>query len=345
MPIKQQSILVVGGAGYIGSHMVLALQQEGFDVVVLDNLSTGHRSALFSKNSVIGDMGDKKILSDLFTQYSIAAVMHFASSIEVAESMQNPIKYYQNNTASTLTLIEQMLAHGIKHFIFSSTAAVYGEPMSALIAEEHSLQPINPYGKSKWMIEMMLKDIAMSHSLHYAVLRYFNAAGADPLGRTGERHEPESHLIPLVLQVAKGDRPHVTVYGRDYPTGDGTCIRDYIHVNDLCAAHLLALKKMMADKKNRILNLGNGCGHSVQEVIDVARKVTGFPIPCLEGARRAGDPAYLVANPALAKCELGWQPQYGLEDMVKHAWLFMQKHSLLKQSCHASTLLAGIQQY
>jgi UDP-glucose 4-epimerase len=271
-------ILVVGGAGYIGSHMVLALQEAGFTPIVLDNLSTGHRDAVLNAELIVGDMNDTVLLQQLFQSYNIAAVMHFASFIEVGESVKNPLKYYQNNVAATLTLLECMLKNNIKHFIFSSTAAVYGEPQYTPIDEAHDIAPINPYGHSKAMVEQVLHDLSLSHDLHYASLRYFNAAGADPLGRLRERHEPESHLIPIVLQAIEGEREYIKVNGRDYPTLDGTCVRDYVHVADLCQAHLLALKKLMAGEKKIIANLGTGHGFSVQQVIEAAKAVTQKPI-------------------------------------------------------------------
>lgn len=324
MPINSQPILVVGGAGYIGSHMVLALQHAGYQVVVLDNLSKGHRDAVLAAELVVGDMADKKMLRELFTRHQFSAVMHFASFIEVGESVKLPAKYYQNNLAATLNLLDVMLEKNVKHFIFSSTAAVYGEPEYTPIDEKHPRAPINPYGRSKWMVEEILKDYAKSDHLRYAVLRYFNAAGCDPAGRVGECHEPESHLIPLVLQVAAGKRPSISVYGRDYPTKDGTCVRDYVHVNDLCDAHLLALQQLQQGKEMICCNLGTGHGYTVQEVIDTARVVTGHPIPVVDGERRAGDPAVLVADSALAMRELGWKPKYAqLEAIVQHAWKFM----------------------
>lgn len=328
MPIDKQMILVVGGAGYIGSHMVLALQQAGYEPLVLDNLSKGHADAVRDARLIIGDMANKNILEEIFTHNKIAAVMHFASYIEVGESMREPIAYYQNNVAATLNLIEVMLKHQVKRFIFSSTAATFGEPQYAPIDERHPQLPINPYGRSKYIVEQMLKDIAQSDGLQYAVLRYFNAAGADPAGRAGECHDPETHLIPLLLQVAAGEREHLTVYGRDYPTPDGTCIRDYVHISDLCDAHLLALKALNNDRTQLAYNLGTGDGFSVHEVIKAAREVTGHAIPVVEGERRAGDPAVLVADATLAKKELNWNPRYtDLKTIVQHAWNFKRRSS------------------
>ena len=323
MPTESKSILVVGGAGFIGSHMVLALQEAGFQPVVLDNLSKGHRDAV-NVDFVHGDMADKDTLAALFKKYPIAAVMHFASFIEVAESVREPAKYYQNNVAATLHLLDVMLEHKVEHFIFSSSAAVYGEPRYTPIDEAHPIAPINPYGRTKWMVEEIIKDYAKANALQYALLRYFNAAGADPAGRLRERHEPESHLIPLVLQVAQGKRDQIIIYGNDYATPDGTCVRDYVHVSDLCAAHLLALQQCFRGQSG-IYNLGTGRGHSVQEVVDAAARVTGHPIPAIYSARRAGDPAVLVADAALAMQVLDWQPVYpDLDTIITHAW-----HSLL----------------
>lgn len=321
MPTNKNPILVVGGAGFIGSHMVLALQTAGHEAVVLDNLSKGHSDAVGDAELIVADMADKKRLAALFASRRFTAVMHFASFIEVGESVQFPAKYYQNNVAATLNLLDVMLAHDVKHFIFSSTAAVYGEPQYSPIDEAHPIAPINPYGRSKWMVEEIMKDYAKSDGLRYAILRYFNAAGAHPSGRLRERHEPESHLIPLVLQTARGKRETITVNGRDYATADGTCVRDYVHVSDLCSAHLLALEALFNKQPDIICNLGTGQGFSVQQVIDVARKVTGQPIPIIEGMRRAGDPAVLVADATLAKRLLNWRPQYAdLETIIQHAW-------------------------
>lgn len=325
MPTNSRAILVVGGAGYIGSHMVLSLQEAGFEPIVLDNLSKGHADAVINAPLVVGDMADKTFLNDVFSSYNFSAVMHFASFIEVSESVKFPAKFYQNNVAATLNLLDAMLAHDVKRFIFSSTAAVYGEPLYTPIDEKHALSPINPYGRSKWMVEEIIKDYARSDALQFAVLRYFNAAGADPLSRVGERHDPETHLIPLLLQVAAGVRNEITIFGQDYPTSDGTCVRDYVHVTDLCAAHLLVLQALLKDKTHLIYNLGNGRGYSVQEVVDAVRRVTGHAIPVVFGARREGDPAVLVADSTRATLELGWQPRYDALDLiVKHAWNFIQ---------------------
>jgi len=320
-----QTILVVGGAGYIGSHMSLALQKAGYRVVVLDNLSKGHRDAVIGAELVEADMADKAAVSAIFDQHAISAVMHFASFIEVGESVRLPAKYYQNNVAATLNLLDVMLAHQVKRFIFSSTAAVYGEPQYTPMDEAHPLAPVNPYGRSKLMVETILKDYARSDDLQYAVLRYFNAAGADPEGRLAERHEPESHLIPLVLQSALGLRKAITIFGGDYSTPDGTCLRDYVHVSDLGQAHLLALEALQQGCRDMTYNLGTGQGYSVQEVIETARKVTGREITVIHGERRDGDPAALIANPTAAMKALNWQPQFSsLEIIIRHAWQVMQ---------------------
>jgi UDP-glucose 4-epimerase len=322
--VPEDRILIVGGAGFIGSHMVLALQEAGYQPIVLDNLSKGHRDAVLGAELIVGEMGDRALLDNLFSTHKITAVMHFASFIEVGESVLKPMLYYQNNVAATLNLLDIMLEHRVKTFIFSSTAAVYGEPEYVPIDEVHPLKPINPYGRSKCMIEAVLADLAKSDDLRYASLRYFNAAGADPRGRLRERHDPESHLIPIVLQVAAGLREAVTVYGRDYPTEDGTCIRDYVHVHDLCYAHLLALEVLQKNKTSFIYNLGIGHGYSVQQIIEAARRVTGHAIPTKDGARRPGDPAVLLANIAQAKSALGWKPVYtDLDIIVSHAWSAM----------------------
>ena len=289
--------LVVGGAGYIGSHMVKHLLRADHDVVVADNFSTGHRRALMGAKLVEMDIADGQALDALFAQHRFDAVFHFASFIQVGESVTEPAKYYQNNLAATLTLLQAMVRAQIKHFIFSSTAAVYGDPQYIPIDEQHPKAAINPYGRSKWMVEQMLEDFDRAYGLKSVCLRYFNAAGADPEGQLGERHEPETHLLPLILQAASGRRASITVFGRDYDTPDGTCIRDYVHVADLVAAHALAVDYLLAGGTSTAFNLGNGQGFSVQQVIDTARGVTGREISISEAPRRAGDPPRLVADP------------------------------------------------
>jgi UDP-glucose 4-epimerase len=321
MLINSKYILVVGGAGYIGSHMVLNLQRAGYVPVVLDNLSKGHRDAVIGAELIVGDIADTEILKQLFTKYQFSAVMHFASFIEVAESVKFPAKYYQNNVSATINLLDVMIQNNVKNIIFSSSAAVYGEPQYRTITEAHPLVPLNPYGRTKWMVEEIIKDFAKSNELNFAILRYFNAAGADPEKRLRERHEPESHLIPLILQVAAGQRQNVTIYGDHYPTADGTCVRDYIHVVDLCNAHLLALIALSKGKKNILCNLGTGQGYSVLQVVQVARRVTGKNIATVIGPPRTGDSAVLVADASLAKQELNWLPKYSdLETIIQHAW-------------------------
>jgi UDP-glucose 4-epimerase len=316
-----KTILVVGGAGYIGSHMVKMLIKSGYQVVTLDNLATGYRDAVSGGDFVFGDIADKLNLERLLSGYSIDGVMHFASFIQVGESVQHPSKYYQNNVAATLNLLDAMVAHHIPALIFSSSAAIFGEPAYTPIDEPHPKQPINPYGLSKWMIEQILGDYDQAYGLKSVCLRYFNAAGADPEGQLGERHEPETHLIPLVLQVASKRRQAITIFGQDYDTPDGTCIRDYIHINDLCQAHLLALEYLFQGGSSTAYNLGNGSGFSVTEVIEVARQVTNQPITVIMGERRLGDPARLVADSQQIQTQLGWQPQYAdLATIIAHAW-------------------------
>ena len=323
-----ESILVVGGAGYIGSHMVKRLRQAGYAVTVADDLSSGRREAVRDVELHVGDIGDAGFVDALLRQVKPAAVMHFASFIQVGESVADPAKYYRNNIAATLVLLEAMRAHGVTRFIFSSTAAIFGDPQYTPIDEAHPKAPINPYGRSKWFVEQMLEDFDRAYGLKSVCLRYFNAAGADPDDELGECHEPETHLIPLILQVASGRRPHITVYGEDYPTADGTCIRDYIHVEDLCQAHLLALRQLLAGGESARYNLGNGNGYSVREVIEAARRVTGHPIPVQVGARRAGDPPVLVADASAARRVLGWQPRHAdLERILADAWAWERRHA------------------
>ena len=314
------NVLVVGGAGYIGSHMVKMLGQEGCRVTTLDDLSSGHRDAVLCGEFVQGSFGDRALLDDVLAG-GFDAVMHFASFIQVGESMQHPDKYYRNNVTHTLGLLDAMRAHGVDKFIFSSTAATFGEPQYTPMDERHPQQPINPYGRTKLMVEQALADYDRAYGFKSVCLRYFNAAGADPEGQLGERHDPETHLIPLVLQAASGRRSSISVFGRDYDTPDGTCIRDYVHIHDLCAAHWLALQSLIKGANSQAYNLGNGNGFSVQEVIDAAQQVTGRKIPVVDADRRFGDPARLVADSRSAHQALAWKPRYAdLATIISHAW-------------------------
>ncbi len=319
--VNLNEVFVTGGAGYIGSHMVNQLVQAGYAVTVLDDLSGGFADAVRGAELVVGSIGDAALLDRLFTSHRFSAVVNFASFIQVGESVQQPCKYYANNVGNTVTLLDAMCRHKVLSYIFSSTAAIFGDPVYVPIDEAHPQAPINPYGRSKLMVEHILKDLDRAHRLRSVCLRYFNAAGANPHSQLGERHEPETHLIPLVLQVANGRREAVSVFGTDYDTPDGTCIRDYIHVEDLCAAHILALRHLLAGGDSRCYNLGNGAGFSVKQVIEIARQVTGRPIEARFEARRAGDPARLVANSSFIRDELGWTPRRAaLETIVADAW-------------------------
>jgi len=321
-------ILVVGGAGYIGSHMVLMLLDAGHDVVTLDNLSRGHRGAVLGGEFVQGDLADAGALDALFRAHRFDGVMHFAAHSQVGESMREPALYYRNNVSNTLNLLDCMREHGVARFIFSSTAATFGEPEYVPIDEKHPRNPINPYGFSKLAVERILADYDAAYGLRSVCLRYFNAAGADPQGRIGERHDPETHLIPIVLQVASGRRKQMQVFGRDYDTPDGTCIRDYVHIVDLCSAHLLALERLHRGGASISCNLGNGNGFSVREVIETAGRVTGRPIATVDAPRREGDPARLVADAALARAELGWRPRFDrLDTIIEHAWRWEQQEA------------------
>jgi UDP-glucose 4-epimerase len=319
-------VLVVGGAGYIGSHMLKSLSKERHHVVALDDLSRGKREAVLGSELVEASLAERSRLGQLFAAQRFDAVMHFASFIEVSESVSDPAKYYRNNVCATLNLLDEMIAHGVTRFIFSSTAAIFGEPRYIPIDEAHPKQPLNPYGVSKLMVEQILADYERAYGLKSICLRYFNAAGADPDGELGESHDPETHLIPLVLQAASGRREAMTVFGQDYDTPDGTCIRDFIHVVDLCQAHLLALQKVMDGGESDVFNLGSGQGFSVRQVLEIARRVTGTDLPARYGPRRLGDPARLVADSAKAKKMLGWKPQFDeLAVIIAHAWNREQK--------------------
>ena len=320
-----ERVLVTGGAGYIGGVVVAQLLQRAYDVVVLDDLSNGCRAAVpEGARLAVGDVGDRAALDRLFREYSFDAVMHFAAFIEAGESMKFPAKYFRNNTANALTLLDAVTTHKVPRFVFSSTAALYGTPERTPIEETDTLRPTNTYGETKLLVERMLEWFNRIHGLRYACLRYFNAAGA--AGGQGEDHHPESHLIPLTLQVALGQRKDLSIYGTDYPTADGTCVRDYVHVSDLASAHVLVLQALK-EKDKLIYNLGNGHGFSVREVIETARRVTGQAIPALETPRRPGDPAVLVASAEKIKKELGWQPEYAsLEAIVRSAWDWRRAH-------------------
>lgn len=320
------NILVVGGAGYIGSHMVKVLLDSGHGVVTFDDLSSGYADALLGGEFVQGSIEDRAALTNLFAANRFDAVMHFASFIQVGESVRKPALYYRNNFTNTLQLLDTMVAAQVPRFIFSSTAAIFGEPLYVPIDEKHPQQAVNPYGASKQMVERALRDYDQAYGLKSVCLRYFNAAGAHPDGLIGERHEPETHLIPLLLQTASGRRESVQVFGRDYDTADGTCIRDYVHVMDLCQAHLLALEHLAKGGDSAAFNLGNGNGFSVLEVIGAVERVTGRKLKVVDAPRRAGDPARLVADASLIRRQLGWAPQYSdVTTIVEHAWAWEQR--------------------
>ena len=324
--MSHRSILVTGGAGYIGSHTVQRLLKQGERIVVLDNLVHGHRAALDRDRVTLveGDLGDEARLDQLFAQHQIEAVLHFAAYCYVGESVEDPLKYYRNNVASPLVLLEAMRRHGCAQFIFSSTCATYGNPVSMPMDETHPQNPVNPYGASKWMLERVLRDCGTAFGLRSVFLRYFNASGCDREGRIGEDHEPETHLIPRILMAIRGDIESLTVFGTDYPTPDGTCIRDYIHVSDLAAAHSLALNYLRSGGETTAVNLGTGRGFSVKEIIATAEAVTGGTVPVTYGPRRAGDPPELVCNPARAREVLGWEAQFkDPRSHIQSAWNWM----------------------
>ena len=321
------SILVTGGAGYIGSHCVAALLERGEDVVIADNLSKGHRASLKGGRLYVGDVGDRAFLESIFAHESIEAVIHFAAFSLVGESMTVPEQYFRNNVTAGLSLIEAMVAHHVPYLVFSSTAATFGEPEHIPIVETDRQLPTNPYGESKLIVEHMLKWCGQAHGLKYCALRYFNVAGAWHDGSIGEDHRPETHLIPVILQVAQGKRERLSLFGTDYPTRDGTCVRDYIHVEDLIDAHFLALDYLKAGSPSSAFNLGNGQGFSNREIIEAARRVTGHPIPVEEAPRRPGDPATLIASSRKAMEVLGWRPRYThVEDIIASAWAWHSAH-------------------
>ena len=326
--MSKQTILVTGGAGYIGSHAVKALQQVGYEVLILDNLVYGHQdiAETLGAELIVGDTNDRNLVDKLFSDRQISAVMHFAAYAYVGESVSQPDKYYRNNVVGTLSLLEAMVAANIKIVVFSSTCASYGVPKQTPITEDHPQAPINPYGATKLMVERILQDFDVAYGLKSVIFRYFNAAGADPNGAIGEDHNPETHLIPLVLQTALGKREAITVFGSDYATADGTCIRDYIHVSDLAEAHVLGLQYLLNGNKSEIFNLGNGNGFSVKEVIDAAKQITGKPINVVYGDRRAGDPPALVGSSEKVRTVLNWQPKYAdINLILQHAWQWHQK--------------------
>ena len=329
MSERLPTILVTGGAGYIGSHTVLALQRAGYDVIILDNLVYGHRDlveGVLKVKLVVGDTSDRPLLDRLFADRNIEAVMHFAAFIAVGESVADPGTYYRNNVAGTLTLLQAMVAAGVKKLVFSSTCAIYGEPQILPIPEDHPQNPISPYAASKAMVERILADFDRACNLKSVRFRYFNAAGAEPTGLLGEDHQPETHLIPLALLTALGKRDCLSVFGTDYPTEDGTCIRDYIHVCDLADAHVLGLAYLLRGGDSDAFNLGNGNGFSVRQVIETARLVTGREIKAAERDRRPGDPPVLVGSSDKARKILDWHPQYqDLKEIVTHAWQWHQR--------------------
>ena len=319
-------VLVVGGAGYVGSHTVRLLLAQGHEVWVYDNLSLGHRESVPAGRLIEGNLTDRALLMQVMRDKEIEAVMHFAAYALVGESVQHPAMYYQNNVIATFELLEAMRAVGVWRFVFSSTTATYGQPEKMPISEDTPQNPINPYGFTKLVVERALADYAHAYGFGVAALRYFNASGASSDASIGEDHDPESHLIPIVLQVALGQRPHISIFGTDYPTEDGTCIRDYIHVEDLATAHLAALQKLQPNSVLQ-MNLGTGVGHSVQQVIEACRKITGHAIPAVIAPRREGDPACLIADSSKAQRELNWKPKYvSIESIVETAWKWHQSH-------------------
>ncbi len=335
-------VLVTGGAGYIGSHASKALNSAGFTPVAFDNLVYGHDWAVKWGPLETGDLLDRKRLDDVLEHYRPIAIMHFAAFAYVGESVDNPCKYYRNNFAGSLNLIEAAVDHGIENFIFSSTCATYGVPEFLPIDEQTDQNPINPYGASKLMVERLLADVAAAHGMRYIALRYFNAAGADPDGQIGEVHDPETHLIPLVLDAASGRRANISVFGTDYDTADGTCIRDYIHVTDLAAAHVRSLVTLLDGGPSQVFNLGLGFGFSVLEVIAAVEAVSGLDVPVVYGDRRAGDPAVLVSNPNRAMEVLGWQPEFtDLEAIIATAWAWHQKHASVTAASETTTAGSG----
>lgn len=320
------TLAILGGAGYIGSHVVQYLRALNVPLVVYDNLSQGHAESLLGADLVVGDIGDAERLSSCIRQYGVTGVMNFAGLIAVGESVKEPALYYANNVSRTLTLLDTLLSEGVRDFVFSSTCAIYGMPQFLPLTEDHPTNPINPYGRTKLAIEFVLEDYARAYDFRYMSLRYFNASGADPSGQIGECHQPETHLIPLLLEAVQGHRPALSVFGNDYDTPDGTCVRDYIHVLDLAQAHWLALQFLRETGRSEAFNLGNGQGHSVREVIQAAERVTGMPVPVSEQPRREGDPPVLIGSSRKALDLLGWQPQYAeIDTILETAWNWQQR--------------------
>lgn len=323
-------VLVTGGAGYIGSHTVKELLRKGCEVLTLDNLSTGHREAVVGGEFREGDIRDRGVLEQVCSAFRPEAVVHFAASAIVPESVEHPVRYWDNNVTATVCLLDAAVRHRVRSVVFSSSAAVYGEPEQVPISEDHPCRPANPYGMTKLVGEYLLHDCAAAYGIRFAALRYFNAAGADPEGALGERREVETHLIPVVLHAAaaveRGEKTEVRVFGSDYPTPDGTCVRDYIHVSDLARAHILALEWLGREGKSGVFNLGNGKGYSVREVVEAARKLTGIPIPARDDPRRPGDPAVLVASSEKIRQVLGWNPEFpGLGDIIASTWNYLNR--------------------
>lgn len=323
-------VLVTGGAGYIGSHAVAALIEKKHEVCVIDNLSSGFVAAVDRRATFLqGDIRDVRFVEDILKNYAIDAVLHFAASSLVGESMKDPAKYYENNVHGTTCLLQAMRDSGVNRIVFSSTAAVYGEPEETPLLEQHRTSPVNPYGETKLAMEKMMHWMGEAHGIRYVSLRYFNVGGAHTSGSIGEAHNPETHLIPLILKVALGQTPAITVFGDDYSTVDGTCVRDYIHIEDLVDAHVLALERLMSGGQGGIFNLGSGKGYTVLQMIEAARSVTGHPIPTTVASRRSGDPAVLVASPQKAVDELGWRPKRNsIEEIIASAWNFHRQNPL-----------------
>ncbi len=327
MTLKNKTALVTGGAGYIGSHCLLSLKEAGWDAVVIDNLSTGHKEAVLHGELIVGDIGDGGLLDEIFTTNTIDAVLHFAASVYVGESVRDPAKYYRNNTVNGLTLLEAMARHDVKNLVFSSTCAVYGVPERIPIDEDHPKNPISPYGYSKMVFERMATDFSRSSGIRPVFLRYFNATGADPEGRLGKDCEQEEQLVPLVLQTVLGKRDSLTIFGSDYPTADGTGVRDYVHVSDLASAHILALEYLANGGEPGAFNLGNGAGHSVRELIKTVEEVCGKPVNTIDGPRREGDPATLIGSSEKAFKTLGWSPKYAdLKTIVETSYRWSLAH-------------------